>query len=81
MKCVIQGNVSGKRRHGRHNTSYSRYLPTSQNRWVEVLNKSHGTRGIVLVGLDGEHVRGAAVVLAADHHSWWDGEGKKKTKC
>ena len=49
VKCIIQGKVHGKRLRGRPRLHT---VATSQNGWVEVWNKSFGTRGMALDGED-----------------------------
>ena len=67
VKCVIQGKVSGKRRHGRPKTSYSsnitKWTPESTKRITRETRDRSGWRRLI-----------RCAARAADHHSWWDHE-------
>ena len=62
VKCVIQGKVSGKRRHGRSKTSYSsKCMSANMERITRETRDRAGWRRLV-----------RCVARAADHHSWWE---------
>ena len=70
-KCEIQGKVSGKRRRGRPNTSYSsnitKWTSVSTERITRETRDRAGWRKLI-----------RCAARAADHHSWWDRERRRE---
>ena len=70
LKCLIQGKVSGRRRHGSPKTSLisniTKWMSESMERITRDTRDRPGWRRLV-----------RCAARAADHHSWWDRERRR----